>query len=438
MHTHDFAHFFIALLCLCLLLSTCGMQTAPTTRKVSQGSITPAIPVAAPQNQCPVPGTAHAATMPSLAQGNHQNIIYIENEQSSTIIVPGVGNLKRYDVATHRQSDIIRLAGDYIDEALVSSDGQWLLFVSDVGTLYSIQAKLQLVRIDGRNLQTLYCSAPGQGIGTGIENVQWSPDQQKVLFIADINDFQKIMLLNLASAQLQQEIVANTITAAFAPELWLDATHAYLSTGPAGTDTFYLLDTNKGVNQPVSSLQLISGQAIGRSYDGAQLFTSSYMLLQNDSCVASTGPSSLSVQNATGGSQKIIYRNPKLAVIAIQAISKTSLLIALQNGTCDANANVDFSQNGVWTIKTDGFDVRQLTPGSAGEGGSLNQFSQDPWSDISRDGSMYTWQTVRFLSQNPDAPTYELMYGKTSGGAFTPFASAAHWTLLALVGWTTA
>lgn len=438
MHTHHFARFFFALLYLCLLLCACGTQTAPTSRKVSQGSTAPVIPVTAPQNQCPVPGRAHAATMPSLAQGTHQNIIYIENEPSTSPSVPGVGSLKRYDVATHRQSDIIKLAGDYIDEALVSSDGQWLLFVSDVGTFSSIQAKLQLVRIDGRDLQTLYCSAPGQGIGTGIENVQWSPDQQRVLFKADINDLQWILLLNLVSAQLQQAIVANTLTTAFAPELWLDAIHVYLSTGPAGTDAFYLLDTGKGMNQPVSSLQRISGQAIGRSYDGKQLFTSRYMLLQNDSCVASTGPSSLRVQNATGGAQKIIYRTPKFAVIAIQAISKTSLLIALQNGTCDANANVDFSQNGLWTIKTDGSDLRQLTPGSAGEGGSLNQFSQDPWSDIARDGSMYTWQTIRYTSQNPDAPSYELMYGTTSGSTLMPFASTAHGTQLALVGWTTA
>ena len=259
--------------------------------------------------------------------------------------------------------------------------------------------------MDGRNLQTLYCSAPGQSIGTGIENVQWSPDQQRVLFKADINDLQKILLLNLASGQLQQEIVANTTTTAFAPEFWLDATHAYLATGPAGTDTFYLLDTSKDVNQPVSSLQRISGQAIGRSYDGTQLFTSRYMLLQNDSCVAATGPSSLSVQHATGGAQKIIYRNPDLAVIAIQAISKTSLLIALQNGTCDPNANVDFSQNGLWTIKTDGSDLRRLTPGSAGEGGSLNQLSQDLWSDISRDGSMYRGKrsgiSVKILMRRP-------------------------------------
>ncbi|HYA99322.1 MAG TPA: hypothetical protein VED37_03815 [Ktedonobacteraceae bacterium] len=437
MRTHHFACFFFLLSGL-LLLSACGTQTVTTLRKVSQDSKNAATPATALQNQCPASGTARRVTMPLLAQGSHQNIIYIENQQSTDIAAPGVGSLKRYDVTTHLQSDIIKQAGDYIDQAVVSSDGQWLLFVSDVGTFYSIQAKLQLVRIDGQYLQTLYCSSPGQGIGTGIENVQWSPDQLRILFKADINDYQKILLLNLANGQIQQAIVANTFTDAFAPEFWLDPTHVYLSSGPAGTDTFYLLDTSKGVNQPVSDLQRISGQSIGRSYDGKQLFTSRYMLLQNDSCVASTGPSSLSVENVTGGGQKIIYSNPKLAVIAIQAISRTSLLIALQNGTCDANANVDFSQNGLWVIKTDGSDARRLTPGSAGEGGSLNQFSQDLWSDISRDGSMYTWQTVSYSSQNPDAPKYELMYGMIGGGTLIPFASAAHWTQLALVGWTTA
>lgn len=100
-------------------------------------------------------------------------------------------------------------------------------------------------------------------------------------------------------------------------------------------------------------------------------------------------------------------------------------------------ASVSFSSNGLWMINTDGTHLRRLTPPDAGNGGTLVQLSQDFWSDISRDGSMYVWQTSRVLSQSPDAPTYELSYGSLSSGGLTPFASAAHGEQLALVGWTT-
>lgn len=434
-----FVRIFLIFFCLCLLSASSTRTTLLPQRKVAQPSSSSALPLTAPQNQCPAQGTVRSASLPPLAQGNHQNVVYFDDQVSNASLDESfftVGSLKRYDVTAHRHYDILNLAKAYIYDAVISTDGQWVLFVSDVGTFESIQARLQLVRIDGQDLQTLYCSTPGQGIGQGVDSVQWSPDQRHVLFRADIGDLEKIFLLTLASGQMQQAIVANTITTNYAPDLWLDATHIYLSTGPAGSNTYYLLDITKGVNQPLSSLQRITAQGIALSYTSSQFFTSRYMLLENDSCVASTGPSSLSVQLPTGGAQKTIYSNSQLAVIAIQAITKTSLLLALQNGACNAMASVDFSSNGLWMINTDGTHLHRLTPPDAGNGGTLVQLSQDFWSDISRDGSMYLWQTSRVLSQSPDAPTYELSYGSFSSGGLTPFASAAHGEQLALVGWT--
>ena len=132
MHAHHFVRCFFVLVCLCLLLSACGAQTVPTTPKVSQRSTTPPFQRQHHRTSALRLGQ-HTRRPPSPTQGSHQNIIYIDNEQDTTTVAPGVGSLKRYDVTTHRQSDIIKLAGDYINEALVSSDGQWLLFVSDVG-----------------------------------------------------------------------------------------------------------------------------------------------------------------------------------------------------------------------------------------------------------------------------------------------------------------
>jgi hypothetical protein len=440
MRLYYFVRIFLIFFCLCLLSASSTRTTHPPQRKMARHSTTSAIPTNAPQNKCPAQGTVRPASLPPLAaHGNHQNIVYFDDQVTNAGVDASLfasGSLKRYDATAHRHYDILNLAQAYIYDAVVSADGQWVLFVSDVGTFESIQARLQLVRIDGQDLQTLYCSTPGQGIGQGVGSVQWSPDQRHVLFSANVGNLQRIFLLTLATGQMQQAIVANSITSAYAPDLWLDATHIYLSTGPAGSNTYYLLDINKGANQPLSELQRVTAQGIALSYTSGQFFTSRYMLLQNDTCVASTGPSSLRVGLPTGGEQKTIYSDQHLAVIAIQAISKARLLLDLQNGTCNAMANVDFSSNGLWLINTDGTDLHRLTSPDASAGGTLVQLSQDFWSDISRDGTMYVWQTARVLSQSPDAPTYELSYGSLSGGGLTPFASAAHGEQLALVGWT--
>src|SRR5574337_1133598 len=47
---------------------------------------------------CPAPGTANAAVMPSITLGTHPNIVYIVNE--GTQAQPTFGTLKRYDVVT--------------------------------------------------------------------------------------------------------------------------------------------------------------------------------------------------------------------------------------------------------------------------------------------------------------------------------------------------
>jgi hypothetical protein len=441
MRLDSFVRIFLIFFCLCLLSASSTRPILSPQRKAAKPAAASAVPVNAPQNKCPAQGTVRPASLPPLAaRGNHQNVVYTDDQVTNGGVdqsLFALGSLKRYDVSAHRSYDILNLAQAYIYDAVVSADGQWVLFVSDVGTFESIQARLQLVRIDGQDLQTLYCSTPGQGIGQGVGSVQWSPDQQHVLFNATVGDLQRIFLLTLASGQMQQAIVANTITSGYAPDLWLDNTHIYLSTGPAGSNIYYLLDITKGADQPLSNLQRITAQGIALSYTPGQFFTSRYMLLENDSCVASTGPSSLSVGQPTGGAQKTIYHDAQLAVIAIQAITKNTLLIDLQNGACTAMANVSFSDNGLWVINTDGTHLRRLTSPAASNGGTLVQLSQDFWSDISRDGSMYIWQTSRVLSQSPDAPTYELSYGSLSGGGLTSFASAAHGNQLALVGWTT-
>jgi hypothetical protein len=63
------------------------------------------------------------------------------------------------------------------EDAQVSADGQWVLFLPDLypAMRTGTSAKIQLIRMDGQGLQTLYCfsksetySQFGGGTGTGL------------------------------------------------------------------------------------------------------------------------------------------------------------------------------------------------------------------------------------------------------------------------------
>src|SRR5438067_3252684 len=109
------------------------------------------------KTSCPADGTARAAVMRPLRLGKHGNVVYIYNEiplNTSTAF----GHLKRYDVVTGQKTELVT-SGIAIQSAQVSADGQWVLFLSTPDPRIDPQhsALLQLVRMDGQGLQTLYC-----------------------------------------------------------------------------------------------------------------------------------------------------------------------------------------------------------------------------------------------------------------------------------------
>src|SRR5579871_2897065 len=55
---------------------------------------------------CPAPGTANAASMPSMTLGSHPTIVYIVNE--GTAAQPTFGTLKRYDAVTGGKVEIVK------------------------------------------------------------------------------------------------------------------------------------------------------------------------------------------------------------------------------------------------------------------------------------------------------------------------------------------
>jgi len=110
--------------------------------------------------------------------------------------------------------------------------------------------------------------------------------------------------------------------------------------------------------------------------------------------------------------------------------SLNTLLLLVDNFS--ENHKFDASQNGLWRVATSGSGLTRLTTEASGVTTSLCQFSQNPWSNVSRDGSMYAFQTM-----TPGYPaTYTLAFGHLSGGTPQTLASITG-THLDLIGWTT-
>ena len=103
---------------------------------------------------------------------------------------------------------------------------------------------LQLVRMDGQDLQTLYC-LPSSVTSA---SVQWSTDQKSALISTDAsNSISTVTLLTLATGSLQTDLHITDINYSYTVLTWLDTTRAYvIKTGrsdPQPPITLYLLAT---------------------------------------------------------------------------------------------------------------------------------------------------------------------------------------------------
>ena len=215
--------------------------------------------------------------------------------------------------------------------------------------------------------------------------------------------------------------------------MWLNSTEAYVirlgRQGPPPPIVLYLLDTTNNHNPNGSDLKKVlehsvrhSFLSIDRSFDAKLLFVS-YCLL-----VASPFDTTISVGPATGGPQKTIYHQAStICVQELRAVTPTTLLMTVES----VNTNNTFN-NQLWKMKPDGsartvlFDLPRNTTSY-----TMNVFTQFPWSNVSRDGSMYTLQT----SDN-NSSLQTLVFGFLRGGAPTQFALISRGSV-DIVGWTT-
>lgn len=388
------------------------------------------------QTSCPATGTARAAVMPSIKLGTHTNLIYIFNDvpsQTST----SYGRLIRYDVTTGRRTEITN-SGLALQSAQVSADGEWILFLTtpDPRGDPNHSALLQLVRIDGQDLQTLYCTPTG----TNINNLQWATNNRLLAFsFSKQGGGSGITFLNVPTGGLQTDLFNVRSGAPYRPLTWLDTARLYVLDpeidGPS--TSLFILDTRLGSNQTVAMLRRVFVAPnsfcwdADSSYDSRSLFATGCTSIFNPTgpgVVGSRGPSTITTLPSTGGTAHSIFTSPTLAITAIRAISPTTLLVLVQNQSLISH--VDTSKDGLWEIHTNGTGLTRLTS-DPNVLQTFAPFTQFPWSNVARDGQRFALQ-----ANDGTHTSTSVLLGSFRGGVPLTVATAKGASNVELVGWT--
>jgi hypothetical protein len=422
----------LAALSLLLVLTSCGVHASSQNTSADQTTLPVVEPmhVTEPLTSCPPNGVARNAILPPLpAQGSGPSIVYVVNDGPDTN--PIAGKLERYDVRSGQTSEIITLPNASIESAEVSPDGQWVLMSGYVG----LRAIIMLVRLDGQDLQTLYCARIlGSDAYGSVGTPLWSPDGRWIAFDGGISH-SEFVLLEVASGRLLPELPWLQGDTNYFPFAWLDSTHLYVSNLPVNGPPYalYLLDTGRGANQHLNDVrqayQLPAGSTQGDlaascwdadpSADASALFVAQ--------CKSYSDFSSQIVrQPAAGGIATVIFSSTTLHIEDIRAASPTTLLLDI------LWPNGPNGQNGLWKINSDGTGLAQLLHPPDQTSSFLNVFSHTRWGSVSRDGSLYALET----STEADPHIWTLLYGSLAGGALTTFATSSTGRAF-LAGWTT-
>lgn len=440
--------------CCCIfLLAACGQNVAATppvtTAHPPRAASTSTTVSPQVLHSCPQSGTARAAVMPPLATGSHQVILYTVDTFDAKTHLP-ITTLRRYDVTTGHKTDLLKIAGEDVNQLNLSPDGQWITFVSDSPD----GQKLQMMRIDGQVLQTLSCS-------DGIGSMSWSPDQKQIAFVGALTTAHGIQrgtyLFNVQSGNIQLALPSGNEPPAV-PGTWLDNTHVYLfggvklrssaTTHPGGIsayhtlqvplaqytgspltppDKLYLLDTTKGANQTIEDLQLVyqaPPQDTIMTWSASSLPGATQVFISQ---CAGTGsaPCTINALPTTGGPGHVVYSSAKLTVIRMQMISASSILLFIYNPSNPPN-DVE-----LWKMNTDGTGLTHVITTSF----VTTDYRLNPWSILSRNGNLYVMQVSTFHDYS--VVRRSMVFAALNGGQPTTFEDVDVALGFRILGWTT-
>ncbi|QBD81706.1 hypothetical protein EPA93_39350 [Ktedonosporobacter rubrisoli] len=370
---------------------------------------------------CPPANLVRPATALSTHTGNqlgttkqpalHQNLVYAYNTDRA-------GMLIRYDTATGTSTMVANLAHTHIQEAQLSTDGKTILFLSQLAN----HPAIQMIRIDGKNLQTLYCAYNN----ATFTNLLWSPDQQLAVFAAksatDSKIAPTIQLLNLHKGTIKTLVKADSHIA-YRLRAWNGNALVYMSgydaTGATPPHDVFMLDV---LHDNIMRAATISGSAwsMNLTPDGKTLILSQCAGdLSTDTYQA---PAIISTQPASGGKLTLIYASHVYAVTQVRAISNKSLLFIISDPTGNNK------QIGLWRINVDGTGLKHLT----NQAKRLNG-QQSAWSSISRDQQLYAAVNYEDIGKQR---RFKIFYGSLNGGPSSLALVTNAGEDAQIVGWT--
>jgi eukaryotic-like serine/threonine-protein kinase len=404
-----------------------------------------------PKNQiaCPQAGTARAAVLgsaPYQAQG-HNAVVYSISSQDQA--GKESGTLMRYDVVTGKSSSIITVP-KLLSNVQISGDGQWVIFSTygdePGGQLVPLPSQIQMVRIDGQGLQTLYCASSSE---SPFRDILASPGLDPgrngwQLFFADSDT---MGILSITTGKILQKFSSDH---SYQLLQWQsDDDINLLDQGTSGQskasaqfnlvslntyDTLSSANPRLPVNMSIPKSSACSDLDLGTDF--SPIFISQCQGRGSSSCSGcypNKGPSTIDIMKQdpdTGNWSKAspIFTSSTLAIVQVRAITSSSLLFVVQNDDQYSN------QNGIWKINTDGSGLQRLFTAKS-DATWLSGFS--PWFNAARDGSMYAFKTGSTQALGYD----QLFIGSLSGGSPTSIVADGVGNInnaqLEIAGWTT-
>lgn len=332
--------------------------------------------------------TVSIVPMPTLM--NHQAVVYFYNYIANSQRDLDEGFLMVHDVSTKRDIEVLRVENINIYSAQVSPDGQWVLFI--VGNWKVRESyKLQRIRIDGQQRETLYTFPPyfyGSREFRPSLNANWSLDQKSVLIAIDqLGGMSSISVLDMTTRKMRLVLQIASVHYGYYAVKWLDRTHVYIvAAGRYGQEKvppteLYLLDVTARQVRRARDLKLIIPGVEGAyldfdsSPDGKRLFVAQ-----------KTGDvMTIWVEPATGGKREILSYivNTPFRVDTLHVFANYLLLTVNSVGV----------ESEVWRMSLDASRHITLFRSTGETTYFLNRMTQYDWSDVSRDGTMFAMGT---------------------------------------------
>lgn len=388
-----------------VMLFVCSCNNTPgSSTTYANGQTVVATPTPSPTpippvfTSCPATGTARAAVLPPLSAGSHQVVLYTSNSFTG-FSGNATSILRRYDTVTGQQADVLKVTipskllnnqnlTKAIDDARTSDNGQWVIFKTAVEGKEAIQ----MVRSDGQELQTLYCTTTNKDIW---DTLSLSPDTKYLAFnelpISAAGN-QNLVILELATGKLHVAATASlNDSAVYEPLKWRDHISLYVSYSRIGVEftrnrrqVYLLPDVTQNSSLQQISIPTITGASndMCKDFDfspgNTQLLTSDCNVVKNQD-VMDIGPSTIETNPLAGGSPHVIHSSQHPITFA-RFITNTMIWFSLSDG-------VNSSENGVWKINADGSGLTRLTTQSVPF--ELHAYSSNM--HISHDGSLFAF-----------------------------------------------